>query len=842
MSWDWHDRDLVEWSQKTLPEFLLVSMQDPNDKKKVVARTPWECFELTVSEVHVSGDANLTGKRSQALFVFDLDIGLRVDIHKESRGPQRDDGVEVRDYWPCLVDIQHFEDKTMKPVVEIRFQDVEDHVSDEVGWYLREGMGRRYLWHSLARWHAYAVKKWCGCEAPEIEDPYASPEIPPIFPPFREEERRRHEAKLRGGTPSSGRALKAPSNWEALEEGESVLARGLAADIKRNEAAKDKSADAGASVEPPQFYTASSPGPLIGLKKVAFEEENPWVSPVVSDDEDDHESDGEWELDEVTMEFKRKEAPLNTKKFSRYPFLPSMMMGVGGPATDWLRPKEHAIGRPEWTNKISTREPGKITSMDMVLDKARKQRENTQQLASGKQSTLNAIELCVAIEKGDIMKAFAKLDDETVNCPHPESGRCAVHYCVQNGTKELLEMVIEAKANVNRKDSRGQTALMLAARKHYHDLTRLLLDAGADATEEDDWGRSASEMVKVAPIEPDGPLKNWREKMSGNPIPEDTAKKAHELKQLIEEKEKPKKYGSILITAIAGKDVRTAESAIDTGADVNAVDERGDPPLILITKGKWKGQEGVQARLVDKVRKAGADVNLQNKQGNTALLYASHRGNFGLVEKLLSFKANVSLANSEGNTPLMYAAHGGFESMCTLLLEHFAEPATKNSFGLTAEAMAQQRGFRSCAVIIQAYEMAPKVEDAEARRDEPRRREKKAVAQGFDYSKWNALEKEMAKDEEQEEHVREREAKEASNRKAPMTMEEMGPESFGLPNDTPWPPPDPGENRKGPFDYSRWDKIVHDVNRENFAMDRYEHLQRHPQYEWRNGEKMQIIF
>lgn len=522
-----------------------------------------------------------------------------------------------------------------------------------------------------------------------------------------------------------------------------------------------------------------------------------------------------------------------------------MMMGVGGPATDWLRPKEHAIGHPEWSNKISSREPGKITSMDMVLDKARKRREATQTLAAGKQGTLNAIELCTAIEKGDIMKAFAKLDDETVNCPHPESGRCAVHYCVQNGTKELLEMVIEAKADVNRKDSRGQTALMLAARKHYNDLTKLLLDAGADAAEEDHLGRSASEMVKTTPIEPDGPLKNWREKMSGNPIPEDSAKKAHELKKLIEDKEKPKKYSAILLDAIKGKDVRTAESAIETGADVNAADDKGDPPLLLISKGKWKGQEGVQSRLVDKVTKAGGDVNLQNTQGNTALLYAAHRGNAVLVDKLLALRANVSLANSEGNTPLMYAAHGGFQPMCMTLLDHFADPTTKNVFGLTAEEMAVRKGFRGCAILIQAYEMAPKkvtdVEDEESAA--PKRKEKKpAVQQSFDYSKWNALEKEMVQDEEREDAVREREQNEAANQKKPMTMEEMGPEAFGLPSDTPWPPPDPGSNRKGPFDYSRWDKIVEDVNRQNFAMDRYEYLQRNPQYEWKNGEKMQIIF
>ena len=56
MAWDWHDRDLLEWSKKTLPEFILISMQDPDDKEVVLARTPWEAFEVSVVEVEIDGE------------------------------------------------------------------------------------------------------------------------------------------------------------------------------------------------------------------------------------------------------------------------------------------------------------------------------------------------------------------------------------------------------------------------------------------------------------------------------------------------------------------------------------------------------------------------------------------------------------------------------------------------------------------------------------------------------------------------------------------------------------------------------------------------------------------
>ena len=66
---------------------------------------------------------------------------------------------------------------------------------------------------------------------------------------------------------------------------------------------------------------------------------------------------------------------------------------------------------------------------------------------------------------------------------------------------------------------------------------------------------------------------------------EDPVKKSEDLKKLLEEKEVPRKYGSLLIRAICEKDARTAESSIEAGGDVNALDAKGDSPLLLLAKG-----------------------------------------------------------------------------------------------------------------------------------------------------------------------------------------------------------------------------------------------------------------
>ena len=80
----------------------------------------------------------------------------------------------------------------------------------------------------------------------------------------------------------------------------------------------------------------------------------------------------------------------------------------------------------------------------------------------------------------------------------------------------------------------------------------------------------------------------------------------------------------------------------------------------------------------------------------------------------------------------------------------------------------------------------------------------------------------------------------AADRPGPK-FEDLGPEAFGLPADTPWPP-DASMRKKGPFDYGHWDKIVDDIERQEKVLDRYDQLQKNPQYEYRDGQKMQVIF
>lgn len=124
---------------------------------------------------------------------------------------------------------------------------------------------------------------------------------------------------------------------------------------------------------------------------------------------------------------------------------------MGGPAKDWLPPKEHAIGHPEWfqgQGHLSSLAPSSlsqpsrlltngVTHLDTILEKARKRREEFEASSTNKLISMKAADLCAAIENGDVMKTFAKLDEKTASCPHPDTGRCAAHYCIARGGRMI---------------------------------------------------------------------------------------------------------------------------------------------------------------------------------------------------------------------------------------------------------------------------------------------------------------------------------------------------------------------------------------------------------------------
>jgi uncharacterized protein len=118
------------------------------------------------------------------------------------------------------------------------------------------------------------------------------------------------------------------------------------------------------------------------------------------------------------------------------------------------------------------------------------------------------------------------------------------------------------------------------------------------------------------------------------------------------------------------------------GAKPNSPSKMNPP---LIDASYWGYLEVTSALL-----EAGADPNLRNSQGYTALIVASLHGNVEIEAQLLDHGANVNLAAPDGATPLWAAAQEGSKESMAFLLSKGADRNARFS-GKTVLEIAQIR-------------------------------------------------------------------------------------------------------------------------------------------------------
>ncbi len=106
------------------------------------------------------------------------------------------------------------------------------------------------------------------------------------------------------------------------------------------------------------------------------------------------------------------------------------------------------------------------------------------------------------------------------------------------------------------------------------------------------------------------------------------------------------------------------------------------------------GRPDVVARVID----GGADVNLRNEEGRTAVMIAAGNADEDMVAVLLEKGADVNMASpSGGTTALMLAARAGNRNVVNALLEAGADPEIADARGRTASDYAADAGHQRIA-------------------------------------------------------------------------------------------------------------------------------------------------
>jgi ankyrin repeat protein len=133
-----------------------------------------------------------------------------------------------------------------------------------------------------------------------------------------------------------------------------------------------------------------------------------------------------------------------------------------------------------------------------------------------------------------------------------------------------------------------------------------------------------------------------------------------------------------LFRALAGRHNEVAELILaQPKLDLNA---RGLNKVTALITYASRDSEDIVKDLINR----GADVTLQDGDGDTALHLTVQNGNVNLTKMLLAKKAPVNVKNKVGGTPLMWAASTGNDELAQLLLENGADPSIKDEDGTTA--------------------------------------------------------------------------------------------------------------------------------------------------------------
>jgi ankyrin repeat protein len=131
-----------------------------------------------------------------------------------------------------------------------------------------------------------------------------------------------------------------------------------------------------------------------------------------------------------------------------------------------------------------------------------------------------------------------------------------------------------------------------------------------------------------------------------------------------------------------------------------AVNARGSDGVTLLMTYIWRRREDVVERLLQR----GADVSLQEHDGDTALHAAASTGNLNILRMLLAKGADPNVKNKLGGTPLMWAAVYGYQDAVRLLLAKGADPRLKDVDGVTAAQWADKNKRTEVAQLLREAE------------------------------------------------------------------------------------------------------------------------------------------
>lgn len=144
-------------------------------------------------------------------------------------------------------------------------------------------------------------------------------------------------------------------------------------------------------------------------------------------------------------------------------------------------------------------------------------------------------------------------------------------------------------------------------------------------------------------------------------------------------------------------DIQIVKTLIAAGADINAKTQENVTPLLISIDMACPKPEITMALL-----RGGADVNVAEAGGDTAIVIAATESSFDVMRELLQRGANPNAQGIGGETALHYAAMNDLLDRVELLLQSGARVDIRNSAGKTASEVAGPRAKELLAKLVSA--------------------------------------------------------------------------------------------------------------------------------------------
>lgn len=294
----------------------------------------------------------------------------------------------------------------------------------------------------------------------------------------------------------------------------------------------------------------------------------------------------------------------------------------------------------------------------------------------------------------DKVNALAAVD-RNLNSTNRRDGKSLLIQAVARGNPQIVEALLSFGAEVNLRNSSGDTPLTSITSSATPELVKQLIAAGARVNARDN--RGASPLMIAAGSGSAGVVKELIE-AGANVNARDSSGE------------------TCLFSAARSNDPKAVKLLLDSGVDANVINEDGDNALMAAaTAGSFESfrtlfERGVARNLVNEdgqtllmlavtnedaaiakmVIEEGADVNRKGKFGMTALMLAANAGSLNAVTLLIAARADLDEKDDDGETALIKAVRAADFECVQKLLVAGADMTARNGEGQTALTLARE--------------------------------------------------------------------------------------------------------------------------------------------------------